>query len=782
MTSAEQGQPHRALNGGQSRCAAAALAATIVLLSGAVRAEGDSPAPANAGSVPGTVPPRLTSEPVVEYPQSAKGDAVVTLKLTITKNGVVESAKAIDGAEPFATAAEKVARTWRFEPATRNGQPVGARIRFELRFVEPVPPNAEDGAPDGATTSPANLGPSSAPHGQAESSPSSSVPSSPTDRPPVDEVTVTGLRRRQGAVSMSRAEIRQLPGAFGDPFRAVEVMPGVTPIASGVPFFYVRGAPPGNVGYFLDGIRVPYLYHVGLGPSVIHPGMVEGVDLYPGAYPARFGGFAGGIVTASTAAPSATLRGEGNWRLFDVGALVETGFAGGRGTALVAGRYSYTAALLSLIAKDITLDYRDFEARVTYDLTPNDRVTVFGFGAYDLVAQRKNNVDSVLFGSEFYRLDTRYDHRFGPGASVRTAVTVGLDQSRVPDQPRNVQSRLLSGRIEGTHAFSGVVTLRVGGDVMLEAYRADARPYSDPDSPDFRRLERLFPPRDDLGAGGWGELALKWQAIDVTPAVRVQLFRSGGASAAVVEPRIASRIRVSEGVHMLNGFGVAHQPPSFVVPIPGLSIGKLQGGLQKTIQSSAGLQVELGGSTTATATVFQNLFLGMSDTLGVLQAGDQDVSLEQRSLGSGVGAEVSIQRRLTRRLGGFFSYTLSRSMRTVGRERFPSSFDRTHVANAAVAYDLGRNWRAGTRLMFYTGVPSVASSDGLIAPPRSAHPPRDEVFYRVDLRFEKRWQMSRSTWLSFVAEMMNATLHKEVLLGQTIGPISIPSVGLEGGF
>ena len=35
-------------------------------------------------------------------------------------------------------------------------------------------------------------------------------------------------------------------------------MPGVTPFASGVPFFFVRGAPPGNVGYFLDGVRVPH--------------------------------------------------------------------------------------------------------------------------------------------------------------------------------------------------------------------------------------------------------------------------------------------------------------------------------------------------------------------------------------------------------------------------------------------------------------------------------------------------------------------------------------------
>jgi hypothetical protein len=36
------------------------------------------------------------------------------------------------------------------------------------------------------------------------------------------------------------------------------------------------------------------------------------------------------------------------------------------------------------------------------------------------------------------------------------------------------------------------------------------------------------------------------------------------------------------------------------------------------------------------------------------------------------------------------------------------------VANAALAYDLGRNWRAGTRLVFYTGTPVINRTQGTI--------------------------------------------------------------------
>src|SRR4051812_37876609 len=78
-----------------------------------------------------------------------------------------------------------------------------------------------------------------------------------------EDVMVRGQRGAPGSdasESLARAEVRQLPGAFGDPFRAVEAMPGMTPVISGLPYFYVRGAPPGNVGYYFDGVRVPYLF------------------------------------------------------------------------------------------------------------------------------------------------------------------------------------------------------------------------------------------------------------------------------------------------------------------------------------------------------------------------------------------------------------------------------------------------------------------------------------------------------------------------------------------
>src|SRR5262249_27057749 len=152
---------------------------------------------------------------------------------------------------------------------------------------------------------------------------------------------------------------------FGDPFRAIDALPGVTPLASGIPFFYVRGSPPGNVGYFIDGIRVPLLYHLGLGPSVVHPAIMDRVDLYSGGYPAQFGRYAGAIVSGEPREPAPGWHGEANIRIVDAGAMVEAPLPNDTGSFFAAGRYSYTAGLLSLISSTLSLGYWDYQARLT---------------------------------------------------------------------------------------------------------------------------------------------------------------------------------------------------------------------------------------------------------------------------------------------------------------------------------------------------------------------------------------------------------------------------------
>ena len=776
---------------------------------------------AHGASAAKTTAPTPLSDLDVPYPDGASGDATIVLTMTVEKDGTVSAVTPSPTTEPFASLAVNAALKWRFEPAVREGTAVRVRIRMLVEFhPSPPPPSPEAELPNERST--AVGGP-----------PKPKKPSGPV------EIQVRGVKVEPSrTATLSRAEVRQIPGTFGDPFRAIEIMPGVTPIISGLPFFFIRGAPPGDVGYFLDGIRVPLLFHIGVGPSVIHPALIERVDLYPGGYPARFGRFSGGIVSGETVPPESELHGEYNVRLFDAGALLEIPFDEHRGEVLLAGRYSYTAALLSVLNSTSQLDYWDYQARASYQLSPKDTVSLFGFGSYDFLGERTPTQTLTLFGTEFHRAELRYDHDLSRDGTLRVASTGGIELSRLPDD-RFVRDRLLGTRSEVNLRVDPDALLRLGSDVQLDAY--DVRFNASALSPAAVRAANLFPTRTDLAAGTRADLVLSLgERLQITPGVRIDYYSSQGHGAVGVDPRFSSRLLVTKRLNLLSTFGLAHQPPAFVVPLPGFQPGGLRGGLQLAVQQSAGLEYDLGDATSATATVFHNGFFNMSDPLGSTQMtvqgcapgtfpddtlggdrGGQPTSgrsrncgtpaqsfnpgevgpdnsgggagggatraanaLEARTNGYSYGLELFLKRRLTSRVGGFVSYTLSRSVRTLDNRQFVATFDRTHVANAAVAYNLGRNWRAGTRAMFYTGLPK---------PPDPTNPSSTRLspFFRLDLRLEKRWQISPRVWISFIAEWMNATLSKEAvsttctLQGcqtQTVGPITIPSLGIEGGF
>lgn len=803
---------------------ALALGLALSALPLVVRAqEPVNPAPSEAATAPAAaaleiIPPRLLGEAIVEYPAGASGEAEIVLELLISAAGDVSEASVVSGAEPFATAARARALGWRFEPARQGGAPRAARIRFLVRFAPPPP--EEPAIPA--------LG--------AEAAPAASA-GAPAPAP--IEVTVLGARNEPRAQTLTRAEVRQLPGAFGDPFRAIEALPGVTPLASGVPFFYVRGAPPGNVGYFLDGIRLPLLYHVGLGPSVVHPALISRVDLYSGAYPTRYGRFSGGIVAGEVEAPLDRWHGEWQIRLFDTGVMTEAPFADGRGHVLLGGRYSYTAYLISLLGQEVRLEYWDYQLRAGYRLGSADELSVFAFGSFDYFGEDTSARDDSMFSTEFHRIDLRHEHAFSSTSRLRSAVTWGFDRTRVAENTGYALDRRLQLRSTFESRLGPGVRLTAGVDVARDAYSIepnvddgiddiddegfrldrDAPPpppgppateggevlppgpgerepgvviiEDEPDIDADEELARLFPSRRDWVAGAHVELGLDLAGfVHLEPGLRFDAYRSQGASALSFEPRISAEFRVTRQLTLKNALGLAAQPPSFVVPVAGFEIGGLPGGLQRSVQSSAGAEYRLPDEMKLTLSLFHNAFFNMTDILSLARIEDADevLQLDTRARGQAYGLELMFHRDLTRRFGGFLSYTLSRSSRFTASERIAAAFDRTHVLNAVAAYDIGRRWRAGGRFVFYTGTPALPDFGGASA--ESRLPP----FYRLDVRLEKRWPFgSRGAFWALVFEVLNTTLNSEVVARscdddggdcdyQTIGPVVIPSIGIEGKF
>ena len=396
----------------------------------------------------------------------------MVLELVVGTDGGVRSAVVLEGEEPFAELARTAALGWRFAPATRDGTAVSAKIRIRVelrRRPRNEPPPVEANAPDASSTAPPAGSPSDA--------------GAPVDaaKPPAEEiaedVVVRGARPLAPHVQLLAAEVREIPGAFGDPFRALEAMPGVVPIVSGLPYFFIRGAPPGDTGYFIDGIPVPGLFHFGVGEAVFSPGLVERVGLYPGAYPARFGRLRGGILSGDAVPPADKLHGEVTVRLLDTGALVEAPFANGHGDALVSGRYGYPGLLLSVADPNVGLQYWDYQARAGYRFDDGSRIALFGFGSFDSVSGRENGNSGPLqqvLGIAFDRVSARYTRPTRYAGELRVEVTVGRDQTEVGSSPAmTLYSQTYS--LSGTWTFhpNDANRVRIGADMVFEPYRFD---------------------------------------------------------------------------------------------------------------------------------------------------------------------------------------------------------------------------------------------------------------------------------------------------------------------
>lgn len=705
----------------------------------------------------------------------------MVLELTVDASGAVTDAQVVSGDEAFRATALTQAGAFRFEPARRDGRAVAARIRLALQFTPPeaAEPTAEPSAQSAS--------PSPGPNQRGQ-------PRPPTpDSAPV-EVTVVGERQRPGSVSLRQEDARLMPGSFGDPLRSIEAQPGVVPVVSGLPTFFIRGAPPANVGFFFDGIELPILYHAFFGPSVIHPNLIDRVDFYAGAAPASLGRFAGPVIAVSPRPFASEPHASASVRAIDAGAYAESGSAimgcepGSTrecppAAVRAALRYSYAGLVLSLLS-DAELRYWDYQVQAKAPLGRRDSLGILAFGAYDLFRAPQASTKSGA-AINFHRVDLRWDHRLGSAGRLRVALTGGDDRSAgASDDSSVLTDRSLRLRAELDQRYSRQVMLHAGVDARVDHFGLETSPRR----LDFPDYSALFPTRTDAVSGGYLVLELEpVPGIAVTPSLRADVYSSGGVQALGIDPRVSANFQLSRALRWEHSLGILHQRPNFAAQVPGAQVADLSGGLQWALLASSGIKYSLPQDISASVAVFRSGYFNALDPIG----GGRDftvdrTSIDRRSTISAVGLELMLSRPLSKRLGGFLSYTLSRSTVSLERTSSPSGFDRTHVLQGGLSYEFPSRIRLGARSVFYTGIPAL----NLEGSPHFESSRRGTPFFRLDLRAEKRFLVGQHGYFDLVAEVLNATSTREVVRldcgevcrERTAGPVILPSVGVEAGF
>jgi outer membrane receptor protein involved in Fe transport len=568
------------------------------------------------------------------------------------------------------------------------------------------------------------------------------------------------------ATQPTEAETTALEEHLGPSFSVVESLPGVVPVFSGVPYLIVRGSTPSGTATYYDGVLIPSLFHIALGPSVVNPRLVGETDFYPGVSPARFGRHTGGSLVVQP--PARRLGSDGAQRELKLTLLDANGYlyAPEINTAF-AWRVGDPALLMNVLGLDATLKYFDYQVRHESWIGENTRLMLLGFGAGDELGDRTAPEDDISL--HWHRWLARITRRF-ERAELGSELAFGYDASTLGRELEGNGVRIMPSlwfvqRGEG-------VRFRLGADMMGTHVNLRRRSSDAMGGAVLAQDDSLLNPEDLLAgqpyesvptrATGGIYTELSFEPFDrfyVDLGARADAWLAGSEAKFALSPSLQLRYALTPGIELHAAIGLSHQAQGSPVPLPSLGDVALNPGLEKSIHGDVGVSWRLPADLQLEAAYFHHRYIdvvylelvldceGNTDPVAAqtLSAGANSTSICRghglpTGDGTAQGFELYLKRNLTERVSGFVSYTLAFAD-AVARDgtHFTPQSDVRHLANAVLHFDLGAGFALGVRLHYRTGKMAVNRLPDL--PPRRVET-RLPSFFRADLRGSYTWKVS----------------------------------------
>lgn len=237
-------------------------------------------------------------------------------------------------------------------------------------------------------------------------------------------------------VNYSFEEIRRAAGSAGDVSRIMMTLPSIGKVNDQINSLIVRGGSPIENGFFVDNIEVPNINHYPTQGSTGGPIGLINVDFIQDATFSS-GGFSSAYGDKLSSIMEISFR-EGNREEFDaqldlnfagVGAIVEGPVPGNRGSYLVSIRKSYLDLLVDAIGTGVAPVYSDYQGKLTYDIGPQDKLTIIEVLGLDFIEFTKDqSIDdgNIVYGStdiDENAVGVNWRHLWGKNGFSNTSIS-----------------------------------------------------------------------------------------------------------------------------------------------------------------------------------------------------------------------------------------------------------------------------------------------------------------------------------------------------------------------
>lgn len=603
----------------------------------------------------------------------------------------------------------------------------------------------------------------------------------------VEEVSVGGNRFRDaepGVASQSTLGSREILALRGlvadDPFRAVQVLPGVSTGDDFKAEFAVRGLGPNNIGISIDGVDSPLLFHTVRGVqdtgslALINSDILESASLLAGPHPQRLNSHLGSRLDFSTRDGSRERLTVRSMLSASAASTVWEGPLGStkRGSWMFAARKSYIDWLLRQIdsTTDTTFGFTDGQAKITFDLSPRQSVRASLIAGRSLLRENEDPPDAnTLDPAANTTLIGNLQWRFTPSAAFTTTQQVYVVNADYRNRVRDGRTREEGFDRDLTWRGSAAWNPKSG---HLVEFGAQAQTLA------MKRIDRRFTSTaerllldatgDTWSAAGWGHY--RWtpnDRVSITPGVRLEhweLFDQTKAS-----PWLLTEYEVRSGTKLKLSAGVQHQSPSLDAAIFTLPDVPLVPQQATTIE--AGIEQRIGSAMRVSLAAYQRREEhGLRVIDGELRVENNrvfvptDPHLENVLTGDTKGVEVTLERRAVNGLNGWLSYTWNDSRYDDpargghAAESFPSDFDQRHTVNAYVAYRWSGRTSLSARMRYGSNFPIVGyvgqdANGYFLGTERNGI--RLPAYARLDLHADRTFTYRKSRLTLFV-EVVNA--------------------------
>lgn len=636
-------------------------------------------------------------------------------------------------------------------------------------------------------------------------------------------------KRDQSVKTLKQEQFLTLPGAGGDPVKAVQNLPGVNRVSGFSSQVVIQGSAPQDTRYVLDGHEIPIVFHFGGLTSVVMPEAVEQVDYLSAGYGSEYSRALGGVIALKTREPEVKDRDKKGFFFVDnlkSGALME-GKINDHSSYLISGRYSYVGLFLKQALKDneslnltAAPEFSDFTFIYKNKLSEIDDFRMNFVASRDtlgFVLKEPIKTDPSVRGqfkneTNFVRLIPQWTRRWDSERTSRLSMAVGRDNIMVDIGSNYFDLKSLSTSVRGEweQKLSPNWMSQWGFDNQYSQTKVDLKlpvfsssgGVSNPISSSQVRDASISARNSNIGLFWRNEWTPENSFTTVIPSLRLDQF--GYTKEKLVSPRLALKYQWSPSLLLKTAGGLYYQPPQpqevskeYGNPeVKSPSATHATFGFEKDFKDGSTQGFNFGANYFRRD--FRNLVVSSSKYI-VRDGVSQPEVYNNQGGGRAQGIETQLKFDFAP-WNGWVSYTISESKRwEPSKPEYSFQYDQTHNLNIVTGYDFANNWKFSGRYRYVTGNPFTPVTGGIYDSDNDVYIPvrgaiyseRQTAFQQLDLRADKKWILDTEVWSLYldIQNVLNAKNPEQVRYSydysqkeEVLGLPILPALGIKGEF